>query len=67
MIIYLPLLISIIGLLMYVLAGNPKIVEIGRIMFWTGLLAFLMGGGAIHAVQGGKTGQYTPPAKELST
>lgn len=53
MIIYLPLLISIIGLLMYVLAGNPKIVEIGRIMFWTGLLAFLMGGGAIHAIQGG--------------
>jgi hypothetical protein len=33
---------------MYVLAGNPKIVEIGRIMFWTGLLAFLMGGGAIR-------------------
>ena len=22
-------------------------------MFWTGLLAFLMGGGAIHAIQGG--------------
>ena len=56
MIIYLPLLISIIGLLMYVLAGNPKIVEIGRIMFWTGLLAFLMGGGAIHAVQAQKRG-----------
>jgi hypothetical protein len=39
------LLISLIGLLMYVLAGNPKVVEIGRIMFWTGLLAFLLGGG----------------------
>jgi hypothetical protein len=53
MIIYLPLLIAIIGLLMYVLSSNPKIVEVGRIMFWTGLLAFLMGGGAIHAIQGG--------------
>jgi hypothetical protein len=39
------LLIALIGLLMYVLAGNPKVVEIGRIMFWTGLLAFLLGGG----------------------
>ena len=39
------LLISLIGLLMYVLASNPKVVEIGRIMFWTGLLAFLLGGG----------------------
>ena len=66
MIIYLPLLISIIGLLMYVLAGNPKIVEIGRIMFWTGLLAFLMSGGAVHAVQG-KTGQYSQKTHELQT
>jgi hypothetical protein len=66
MIIYLPLLISIIGLLMYVLASNPKIVEIGRIMFWTGLLAFLMGGGAIHATQG-KTGKYSQQAHELPT
>jgi hypothetical protein len=32
----------VIGLLMYALSGNPKIVEIGRIMFWTGLLAFLL-------------------------
>jgi hypothetical protein len=50
MIIYLPLLISIIGLLMYVLAKEGKIVEIGRIMFWTGLLAFLLSGGAGHAI-----------------
>ena len=39
------LLVALIGLLMYVLAANPKVVEIGRIMFWTGLLAFLLGGG----------------------
>ncbi len=50
MIIVFPLLIAVIGLLMYVLAGNPKVVEIGRIMFWTGLLAFLMGGGVSHVV-----------------
>lgn len=46
-----PLLISVIGLLMYVLASNPKVVEIGRIMFWTGLLAFLLGGGVGHVTQ----------------
>jgi hypothetical protein len=51
MIIVFPLLVSVIGLLMYVLAGNPKVVEIGRIMFWTGLLAFLLGGGVSHVVQ----------------
>jgi hypothetical protein len=49
------LLIALIGLLMYVLASNPKVVEIGRIMFWTGLLAFLLGGGAAavaHVIPG---------------
>lgn len=51
MTIYLSLLISVVGLLMYVLASNPKIVEIGRLMFWVGLLAFLMGGGPGHAIQ----------------
>jgi cytochrome c biogenesis protein ResB len=51
MVIFLPLLISLIGLLMYILAEKPKIAEIGRIMFWTGLLAFMLGGGFGHAVQ----------------
>jgi hypothetical protein len=50
MIILFPLLIAVIGLLMYALAANGKVVEIGRIMFWTGLLAFLLGGGPQHAV-----------------
>jgi hypothetical protein len=45
------LLVAVIGLLMYVLASNPKVVEIGRIMFWTGLLSFLLGGGVGHAIQ----------------
>jgi hypothetical protein len=55
MTIVLTLLIALIGLLMYVLASNPKVAEIGRIMFWTGLLAFLLGGGVAgiaHVVPG---------------
>ena len=42
MIIALPMLVALIGVLMYALCANPKLVEIGRIMFWTGMLAFLM-------------------------
>lgn len=34
---------------MYALASNPKLVEVGRIMLWTGLLSFLLGGGAVVA------------------
>jgi Na+/phosphate symporter len=47
MIIVLPLLVCIIGLLMYALSANPKLVEIGRMMFWVGLLAFLLGAGPV--------------------
>jgi len=43
MIIYLPLLICIIGALVYALSVNPKIAELGRLSFWVGLLAFLLG------------------------
>lgn len=43
MIIYFALLVALIGVLMYALCVNPKLSEIGRIMFWTGLLAFLIG------------------------
>jgi len=44
MIIYLSLLVAIVGLLMFGLstAPNGKMIEIGKIMFWTGLLAFLL-------------------------
>jgi hypothetical protein len=42
MIILLPLLVSLIGVLMYVLCANPKLSEIGRLMFACGLLAFLL-------------------------
>lgn len=46
MLIYLSLLVCIVGLLMYALSANPKIVEIGKIMFFCGLLAFLITGAA---------------------
>lgn len=42
MIVYLPLFVALIGVLMFALCTNPKLSEIGRIMFWTGLLAFLL-------------------------
>jgi hypothetical protein len=44
--IYFSLLVALIGLLMFALCANPKLAEIGKIMFWTGLLAFLLTLGA---------------------
>jgi Na+/phosphate symporter len=44
MIIYLSLLVALIGVLTYALSTNPKLVEIGRIAFFAGLLAFLLVG-----------------------
>jgi Na+/phosphate symporter len=45
MVILLPLLIALVGVLMYALSANPKLQEIGRIMFFSGLLAFLLQAG----------------------
>jgi Na+/phosphate symporter len=42
MTIYLSLLVAIIGVLMFALSTHPKWSEIGHVMFWTGLLAFLL-------------------------
>ena len=42
--IYFSLLVALIGVLMYALCVNPKLQEIGRIMFAMGLLAFLLTG-----------------------
>lgn len=42
MVIFLPLLIALIGLFAYAFADNPKLQEIGRIMFFAGLLALLL-------------------------
>jgi hypothetical protein len=36
-----PLLVAIIGLLMYLLSSNAKVAEVGRLMFACGLLAWL--------------------------
>ena len=42
MYIYLTLLVAIIGILMYSLCTNPKLVMIGLISYGAGLLAFLL-------------------------
>jgi len=42
MIIYLSLLVAIVGALMYALAVNPKLQELGRCSFFAGILAFLL-------------------------
>ena len=42
MIIYLSLLVCVVGCLVYALAANPKLVELGRLAFFAGLLAFLI-------------------------
>jgi len=43
MAVYFSLLVALVGVLMYALSVNPKLAEIGRIMFAFGLLAFLLG------------------------
>jgi hypothetical protein len=53
MVIYLSLLVALVGMLLYILCGNPsnqnpptptgvKVAELGRISFFAGLLAFLL-------------------------
>lgn len=42
MIILLPVAIALLGLFMYHAATNPKWQEVGRIMFFTGLLVWLL-------------------------
>lgn len=42
MIVFVQLLVALIGLLMYALAANPKLVRIGEILFFCGTLAFLL-------------------------
>jgi Na+/phosphate symporter len=49
MVILVSLLIALIGLLMYALSANPKLQEIGRIMFAFGLLAALLQFGGASA------------------
>jgi len=37
-----PLIILVIGILMYALAANPKVQEAGRIMFFCGMFVLTM-------------------------
>jgi hypothetical protein len=43
MIALIPVLVALAGALLYGLAANPKVAEIGRLMFACGLLVFLFG------------------------
>lgn len=42
MVIYISLAVALIGALVYALAVNPKLAELGRLAFGCGLLAFLL-------------------------
>ena len=42
MISYIPLLVALLGALLYGLAASGKAQELGRIMFFCGLLVFLL-------------------------
>jgi hypothetical protein len=44
MTIALQLLVALIGLLMFVLSANPKLVRVGEILFFCGVLSFLFEG-----------------------
>ncbi len=49
MTIYLAPLVCIVGGLTYCFSGHPKLVELGRITFFAGLLATLLAyGGRLH-------------------
>ena len=41
MIAYIPLIFVIIGLLMYALCANPKLAEIGRLVFFAAFLVLM--------------------------
>jgi Na+/phosphate symporter len=50
MIAYPALIVAAVGLVLYLIASNPKQVEIGRILFFVGMLVFTMVLGG-HAVR----------------
>ena len=50
MVLGLDLIVTLVGLLMYVLSVNAKLQEIGRIMFAFGLLALLLSGDRVVAL-----------------
>jgi len=44
LVIALTLVVAALGVAMYLFCANPKYVEIGRILFFAGMLAFMLGG-----------------------
>lgn len=50
MIVYLSLLVSVLGALLYALSASPKAQELGRLAFACGLLALLLHGDAVIAL-----------------
>jgi len=54
-----PLFVAIVGLLMWCLAANAKVAEIGKIMFFCGLLA-LMFSTAKETLRIGASGRAIP-------
>lgn len=50
MIIYLPLLVCIIGLIVYSISANPKAQAIGLDMFWVGLFVTLLSARSLVSV-----------------
>lgn len=42
MIIVLPLLVALLGLLMFLLCANPDLKEIGRLLLFSGVFVFLL-------------------------
>jgi hypothetical protein len=47
MIILVPFLVCLIGLVVYIISTHPKISEVGKDMFWTGLLVTLFDVGRV--------------------
>ena len=52
------LLVALVGVLLYFMASNPKLVEVGLVMFATGLLAFLLQSGVALQWVGIGAGHY---------
>jgi Na+/phosphate symporter len=46
MITIVPALVALVGLLLYLMASNPKAQEIGRILFFSGVFVTLLGLGS---------------------
>jgi uncharacterized membrane protein len=47
-VIYIPLLVSLIGVVLYATSNNGKVQTLARDMFWVGLLVFLLHFGGVR-------------------